>query len=284
MNLLHSILAQLQGLPLSVFRLCAWLVLLAVIFLPLERWLAVRQGRPARADLASDLGYYFLSSLLPAILLSVPLGLAAVIAQRFIPAGVPATMAALPLAARLALAFVIGEIGFYWGHRLSHEIPWLWRYHAIHHSPRHMYFLVNTRSHPVDTIVTRLFGMIPLYLLGLAGPSVAGSATPVFVIILGTFWGFFIHANLRVRLGALEWIVATPGFHHWHHSRIEHINRNYASMLPVFDKLFGTLHLPRTWPADYGIEQELASGFGAQLLEPMRPARPAPPAPAVRSE
>jgi len=275
MTLTHSILEQLHGLPMSTLRLCAWLALLAVIFMPLERWLALREGKPARADLWSDLGYYFLGSLVSAILLSIPLSLVALAAQRLIPATVPATLAALPLAARLGLAFVIGEIGFYWGHRLSHEIPWLWRYHAIHHSPRHMYFLVNTRSHPVDTIVTRLCGMIPLYVLGLAGPTVAGSATPVLLILLGTFWGFFIHSNLRMRFGALEWIIATPGFHHWHHSRVDHINRNYASMLPVLDRLFGTLHLPRSWPLDYGIEQELAPTFGAQLIEPMRPARKA---------
>jgi sterol desaturase/sphingolipid hydroxylase (fatty acid hydroxylase superfamily) len=277
MTLTHSILEQLHGLPMSALRLCAWLALLAVIFMPLERWLALREGKPARADLWSDLGYYFLGSLVSAILLSIPLSLVALAAQRLIPATVPATLAALPLAARLGLAFVIGEIGFYWGHRLSHEIPWLWRYHAIHHSPRHMYFLVNTRSHPVDTIVTRLCGMIPLYVLGLAGPTVAGSATPALLILLGTFWGFFIHANLRMRFGALEWIIATPGFHHWHHSRVDHINRNYASMLPVLDQLFGTLHLPRSWPLDYGIEQELAPTFGAQLIEPMRPARKAAP-------
>ena len=55
------------------------------------------------------------------------------------------------------------------------------------------------------------------------------------MIALGIVWGFFIHANLRWRLGPLEWLVATPAFHHWHHSRNDHINRNYASTLPLLD-------------------------------------------------
>lgn len=270
MTLIHSLFAHLPAFALSVFRLSVWLVLLAVIFVPLERWLAVRPGRPSRADLLSDLAYYFLSSLLPAMLLSVPLALLALAAQHLVPAAVPAALGALPLAARLALAFVIGELGFYWGHRLSHEIPWLWRFHAIHHSPEQMYFLVNTRSHPVDSVVTRLCGMLPLYLLGLAGPSAGGSVAPAGLIVLGTIWGFFIHSNLRLRFGALEWLIATPGFHHWHHSRNEFINHNYASMLPLCDKLFGTLHLPSTWPSAYGTDTPLPPGFARQLIEPLR--------------
>lgn len=271
MNLIHSIQAHLPAFAQSVLRLCIWLVLLSVIFVPLERFFALRRGHAPRAAVASDLAYYFLSSLLPALLMSIPLSMLALGAHYLIPAALPAALGALPLAAKLALAFVVGEAGFYWGHRLSHEIPWLWRFHAIHHSPEHLYFLVNTRSHPVDSVVTRLFGMVPLYLLGLAGPSAAGSVTPAALIVLGTVWGFFIHSNLRVRLGALEWLIATPAFHHWHHSRVDHINRNYASMLPLFDKLFGTLYLPRAWPSEYGTDTPQAPTFAAQLIEPLRP-------------
>lgn len=83
-------------------------------------------------------------------------------------------------------------------------------------------------------------------------PTVAGSAAPAALIVLGTLWGFFIHANLRWRFGPLEWFVTTPAFHHWHHSRHEHINRNYASTLPFLDRLFGSYYLPRHWPAEVG--------------------------------
>ena len=268
----------LQSLPtfaVDVFRLTVWLALLSAIFVPLERLFALHPAKVFRRELLTDLGYYFLNNLVPALLLALPLSVLALIGQKLLPAAVPAALQSLPLAARMALGLIVGEIGFYWGHRLSHKIPWLWRFHAIHHSAAQMDFLVNTRAHPVDILVTRLSGMAPMYLLGLAGPSAAGSVTPVSVILIGTVWGFFIHANLRWRLGPLEWIVSSPAFHHWHHTRIDHTDRNFASMLPVLDRLFGSHYLPRHWPAEVGIAAPMPSTLGGQLIEPLR-ARPAP--------
>ena len=268
-----SLLQSLQSLPgplVDVLRLSIWLAALTVLFVPLERFFGQRHAGRSRTELVSDLGFYFLSSLLPAVLLAMPLALVAVAGQRLLPELVPATLAALPLWGKILLGLLIGEVGTYWGHRLSHEIPWLWRFHAVHHSTSHMYFLANTRSHPVDMVVTRLFGMTPLYLLGLAGPGAAGSAAPLALLLVGTIWGFFIHANLRWRFGPLEWLVATPAFHHWHHSKFEHINRNYASTLPVLDRVFGTHYLPRTWPEAVGIEAPMPLSLSGQLLAPLQ--------------
>ena len=270
MSLLQTLQTHLPGLAVDVLRLSLWLVLLAIIFVPLERYFGERHAGRSRTELASDLGFYFISSLLPAVLLAAPLALVAIAGQRLLPDALPAAMTALPLWAKLLLGLLIGEVGTYWGHRLSHEVPWLWRYHAVHHSTEQLYFLANTRTHPVDMVVTRLFGLTPLYLLGLAGPNAAGSAAPVLLLLIGTVWGFFIHANLRWRFGPLEWLVATPAFHHWHHSKFEHINRNYASTLPVLDRLFGTHHLPPEWPASCGIEAPMPVGLGGQLLAPWR--------------
>jgi sterol desaturase/sphingolipid hydroxylase (fatty acid hydroxylase superfamily) len=253
MHLIQSILAHLTDLPLNIARLALWLVLLSVMFIPLERWLAVRRARLTGRALAKDIFLYFFNSLLPAAILAMLMSAVVLGAQAVVPAAVPAALGALPLAVRLALSLLIAEIGFYWGHRLSHQIPWLWHFHSAHHKPEHLYFLINTHAHPVDMIVTRLFGMTPLYIFGLAGPGAGGSATPALVIVIGTVWGFFIHSNLRVRLGPLEWLLATPAFHHWHHSAVEPLNRNFSSTLPVLDRVFGTWHLPAAWPTAYGI-------------------------------
>jgi sterol desaturase/sphingolipid hydroxylase (fatty acid hydroxylase superfamily) len=270
MSLLHTLQTHLPGIVVDVMRLSLWLVLLAILFVPLERFFGERHAGRSRTELCSDLGFYFISSLLPAALLAVPLALVAVAGQRWLPDAIPATLSILPLWGKLVLGMLIGEVGTYWGHRLSHEIPWLWRYHAVHHSTEQLYFLANTRTHPVDMVVTRLFGLTPLYLLGLAGPGVAGSAVPALLLLIGTIWGFFIHANLRWRFGPLEWLVATPAFHHWHHSKFEHINRNYASTLPLLDRLFGTYHLPRAWPAECGIEAPMPKTLTRQLAAPFR--------------
>ena len=140
-----------------------------------------------------------------------------------------------------------------------------------------MDFLVNSRAHPVDMVFTRLCGLIPLYVVGLAGPGAGGSAVPALVVVIGTLWGFFIHANLRWRLGPLEWLAATPAFHHWHHTRTDHIDRNYASMLPVMDRVFGTYYLPRQWPDAYGTETPMPPSLGGQLIAPWRAGSPATP-------
>jgi len=84
-------------------------------------------------------------------------------------------------------------------------------------------------------------------------------------------WGFFIHANARWRFGPLEWLIATPAFHHWHHTNDgpAYVNKNYAALLPLVDRLFGTLYLPKDkQPEHYGIDEPLPSGFLGQLVRP----------------
>jgi sterol desaturase/sphingolipid hydroxylase (fatty acid hydroxylase superfamily) len=246
-----------SSLLIDVLRLCLWLAILAAIFVPLERLFALHERTGPRPALWADVGFYFLSSLLPAILLSAPMALVVALTHRVLPTAYFAWIDGLPTIALLGLTFVVGEIGFYWGHRWSHEWPLMWRFHAVHHNPAGMDWLVNTRAHPVDMVFGKLCGLVPIYLLGLSGRGdAAGTVAAMAVLLVGTVWGFFIHANVRWRLGWVERLVASPRFHHWHHSKEEHINRNYAAMLPVMDRLFGTLHLPaRDWPKAYGISE-----------------------------
>lgn len=123
----------------------------------------------------------------------------------------------------------------------------------------------------------RLCGLIPIYLLGLGAPqSVQGTLVATLVMLLVTVWGFFIHANVRWRLGPLEWLISTPAFHHWHHTRAAPRDHNYASMLPWMDRLFGTHYLPRAqWPTDYGVDTPLPRSLVGQLIHPFR-AQPDP--------
>jgi sterol desaturase/sphingolipid hydroxylase (fatty acid hydroxylase superfamily) len=120
-------------------------------------------------------------------------------------------------------------------------------------------------------VFTRLCGFIPMYLLGLAQPAARTlDVTTLLVILTGTLWGFFIHSNLKWRLGPLEWLIATPAFHHWHHTYDAPLNRNFSPMLPWVDRIFGTHHAPSgQWPARYGIEAPVASGSAAQVAIPL---------------
>ena len=197
----------------------------------------------------------------------------------------------MPLWARVIAGLVAGEIGYYWGHRWSHEIPILWRFHSIHHSAEEIDFLVNTRAHPIDMVFGRLCGLVPIYVLGLGGPfnaaasavpggaeggvvavAAEGSLVPVIVTLIGTVWGFFIHANVRWRFGPLEWLISSPAFHHWHHTRSGPINHNYASTLPWLDRIFGTHYLPRNeLPTSYGLDAPMPDHLVDQLFYPLSP-------------
>lgn len=264
--------AAFQAL-LQTVRLAVWLVLLAAIFTPLERLFALHPKQVFRAAIWTDVGYYFLSSLVPSLLLGIPLAAAAWGAHHLMPAAYLAWVQALPVWARITASVLVGEIGFYWGHRWSHQSPFLWRFHAVHHSAEHLDYLVNTRAHPIDMVFTRLCGLVPMYVLGLGAP-VRGSAgvVPAIIVLVGTVWGFFVHANVTWRFGPLEWLVATPAFHHWHHTNDgpELINKNYSPLLPWIDRVFGTLYLPKKdQPKSYGIDQPTPRSLWAQLAEPL---------------
>jgi sterol desaturase/sphingolipid hydroxylase (fatty acid hydroxylase superfamily) len=262
--------SRLLAYLIELVRLSAWLLLLSLVFVPLERLFAVRPQKFFRRALAQDVGYYFISGIVPGLLLALPMSIVALTAHAIVPHAMQAVVAAWPLWQRILAGLVVSEIGFYWGHRWTHEIPFLWRFHSVHHSPEHVYFLISSRAHPIDNVFIRLCGLIPAYILGVASPlTPTGSLVPVFIVLVATMWGFFIHSNLRWRLGPLEWLVATPAFHHWHHTLREPRDRNYASMLPWMDRLFGTYYLPRQWPSAYGTDTKLPDSLVQQLVYPL---------------
>jgi sterol desaturase/sphingolipid hydroxylase (fatty acid hydroxylase superfamily) len=267
---------DLYALLYTVARLSMWLAIFAAIFVPIERIFALHSQKIFRKEIAVDLGYYFLNGLLPALVLGPPISVAVLAIHHFIPGGVLGAIAAWPIWLKACATMLVGETAYYWAHRLSHEIPFLWRFHAVHHSAEQLDFLVNTRMHPVDLVWSRMIMLTPIFALGLANPVHFGDGViATSVLLIGSMWGYFIHSNVRWRLGLFEWLLTTPAFHHWHHTNDgKRRDCNYASMFPWLDRVFGTHHLPEAWPARYGIDEPMPNSLAGQFIHPLTPSRP----------
>jgi sterol desaturase/sphingolipid hydroxylase (fatty acid hydroxylase superfamily) len=140
------------SIVIALLRAGAWLVILSAIFVPLERLFALHPQKILRKEVAVDIGYYFLNALVVALVLGPPVAIIAFVMRHVIPSSVVGTLSAWPIWARACAAMVVGETGYYWGHRWTHQIPFLWRFHAVHHSAEQLDFLVSSRAHPVDLV------------------------------------------------------------------------------------------------------------------------------------
>jgi len=244
------------------------LLLLVVIFVPLERAFARLPEQPVfRRGWRTDLAHFFVSHLL---LQLVALATVAPALLLFRWAAWPAlqqAVAAQPLPLQLLEAILAADLASYAAHRAFHAVPWLWRFHAIHHSSEALDWLAGSRLHLVDVVVTRAVAFVPLFVLGFEHAALA--AYLVWVSVQATW----IHANLGARTGWLDHVLVTPRFHHWHHAAdAEAEDKNFAVHFPWIDRLFGTHHLPAAaWPARYGVLSERPpEGWAAQLVWPFQ--------------
>ena len=236
-----------------------------LVFVPLERLFAMHPKQKVfRRGWANDLVFLLLNGML------IKLGFLAVIAgsifaaAQIVPASVQATVGGMPYWVQIPLVIVLSDLGFYWTHRMFHAVPWLWRFHAIHHSIEELDWLAATRVHPVDQILTKGVSLVPLVALGFSEWAIGVYA------LLYQWQSVLIHANLRIGFGPLRWLFASPEFHHWHHSNDrEARDKNFAGQLSFLDALFGSLHLPRGQvPTTYGLDQPMPQRYLPQLIYP----------------
>lgn len=220
-----------------------------------------------RPEWQLDIFYFAINHLAISVLLIVGNGFAPSLFGWAVNEKVQELVRSLPILGQLALLLVCADLVQYWVHRTFHEVPWLWRFHAVHHSTEHMDWLAGSRSHFVEILVDRSLVMVPLYLLG---PTEAALNA---YVLFAAVQAVFVHANVRVPFGPLKYVFTTPQFHHWHHSSDKPaIDTNYAVHLPVFDKLFGTFHMPEAhWPVEYGTTKRLPRDFAGQLAYPFTP-------------
>lgn len=241
------------------------LLVLAMIFIPLERWFG-RERRPLlRAAWKTDLAHHFLSHALEQLALVLAIGTLLTFLEPLSSERVAASVSAQPGWLQLVEALGIVELTGYGMHRAFHSVSWLWPIHAVHHSSPSLDWLAGFRAHPLDQALTRAAQFIPLFLLGFS-PLIFGGVT----LALG-LWAIFLHSNTRLQVRWLEGLVATPHFHQWHHARGAH--GNYAGLFPIVDRWCGTLVRARDWPVTFGCDAEVPSRWHQQVLFPFRVSR-----------
>jgi lathosterol oxidase len=244
------------------------LILYSAALVPMERLFALRPEQPVfRRGWPVDLTYFCLNSLLIEVLTLLTIAPVAVLFDWARIGAVQETIGALPLVAQVPVLLLVADFTQYWVHRSFHASRWLWPFHAIHHSIEQMDWLAGSRLHLVDVIATRGLTYIPIFVLGFSQP-----ALMVYVFIVAV-QATFIHANVRWTFPRLRRIVATPAFHHWHHSaEPQSVDKNFAVHTPAWDLLFGTYYLPDRWPSAYGLvhHRDVPPRWGSQFVYPFR--------------
>jgi len=168
------------------------LLLAALVFIPFERLAAANPSqRVFRPGWATDAMTGFLNGLLLSVVLLLALSGIDAAAGAASPHA-RAWVAAQSLVAQAIAAVAIGDLGVYGVHRLQHTVPWLWRFHAVHHSAREMDWLIALRFHAVDLLLSRIASLGLLVAL-----NISPAAMAVFAAVFA-WQSWLAHANVRV--------------------------------------------------------------------------------------
>ncbi len=232
-----------QGVTLgSLTALSLVLLTYGAIFAPIERLIPwSRKWLDGGNDLSVDLMMFYsgifwgvVSNFLVKVLLLVQ------IIEWLEPYGHSLWPSELPAVAQVFLFLLLKDFFRYWYHRWMHEIPFMWRWHAVHHSVERLYWLNGIRSHPLEILVQTLIWAIPLALLQ------PPAEIAMISVLMALSIGIFQHANIDAKLGFWEYIFSIGDNHRYHHYNTDGIgDSNYGGEFIVWDILFGTFHNPR---------------------------------------
>lgn len=174
----------------------------------------------------------------------------------------------LPIAVQVILVILISDFLRYWLHRLSHTIPFLWRFHAVHHSVDKLYWLNTSRFHPIEKALQFSLDVLPFMLIGVSQEVIA------LHFVLYAVNGSFQHCNIIIKYGWLNYVVSSGDLHRWHHSReIDESNNNYGNNVIIWDLIFGSFFLPKDRVVEeLGLKnKEYPSDFLNQMKTPFIP-------------
>jgi sterol desaturase/sphingolipid hydroxylase (fatty acid hydroxylase superfamily) len=245
-----------------------WMFLLLVlVFVPLERLITARPSQGTFRKLWQlDFIYFCINGTIIRAGISVLLFVGLLLTAQVVPIELRNWVGAQSFWLQLPAIILLSDLCFYAMHRLFHTVPWLWQFHAVHHSIEELDWLASHRIHFFDQILTKGSSLLPVFALGFSAGPIA-----VFALIF-QFQSLFIHSNTKIKFGPLTYIFASPEFHHWHHAnQREAYDKNYASQLSFLDILFGTYHMPEgKKPEKYGLDAPVPTDYIGQVLYPVK--------------
>ncbi|HMX41944.1 MAG TPA: sterol desaturase family protein [Saprospiraceae bacterium] len=255
-----------------------WLIAISAAVYALELMFPWRKNQPAiREDFWLDTFYMFFNFFLFGLVGYAALSDVVVRAFNDFLAStfgirnlVAINVAELPRWAQLLILFVVRDFVQWNTHRLLHRVPFLWEVHKVHHSVRQMGYAAHLRYHFGETIVYRSIEYMPLAMIGF------GIQDFILVHLFTIAVGHLNHANLRLPLGPLKYLLNNPQMHIWHHAK--HLPKgsygiNYGITLSLWDYLFGTDYMPhdgRDIPLGFEEVDRYPHGFFDQMLQPFR--------------
>ncbi len=159
----------------------------------------------------------------------------------------------LPIIVEMIIAILMLDLfAQYLIHYLLHRVPWMWRFHMIHHSDTHVDATTATRHHPGDYITREIFALVAIFLFGIP------FAFYAVYRIMTVFFAYFTHANWSLPTSvdkALSYIIVTPNMHKFHH----HFERpwtdtNFGNIFSFWDRMFGTMVYDDPKQVVYGLD------------------------------
>ena len=234
---LKNILAPLRShvtADKALYSPLAYFGLLSVVYI-LERRMPVRDQAFFSTSFCQDALWYPGSMLFRALFLGWYVALLNAVYQQYFSFLTLDSIANWHPAARFILAVLITDFSRWLSHLIRHKVPLFWTFHAVHHSQRNLNLFTDARVHPVDRMFSSTLRFIPLMMLG----------NDVVVIlvwaIFETIYPKFYHANIRLNLGLLRYILVTPQSHRVHHaSEAPYRDKNFGFTFSIWDRLFGT--------------------------------------------
>lgn len=228
-----------------------YLILISLLFFCLEVVLPWRSKQPRfRKDFWLDFFYMFFNFFLFSIIVFAGLAEVGVtLFQDFLALfGISNPVAVYvgnwPAWLQLMTLFIVKDFVEWWIHRLLHWSPWLWEFHKVHHSVEQMGFAAHLRYHWMENVVYKSLEYIPLAMIGF-------SLSDFFLVhMFAIAIGHWNHANFRIPLGPLKYVLNNPDMHIWHHAHDLPTDRrlgvNFGLSLSIWDYLFGTNYIPHS--------------------------------------